>query len=101
MKAGLSVSLGFLFVGLAAFNLITMLQSSRSAQAPRTRARAITLHRIGGYLFLGLFSMLVWVFIKRLLGSPEAMGWGAPLHICPATLVARAFFFLIIICRAV
>jgi hypothetical protein len=41
MKAGLSVSLGFLFVGLATFNVITMLQSSRSAQAPRTRARAI------------------------------------------------------------
>ena len=99
MKAGLSVSLGFLFVGLAAFNLITMLQSSRSAQAPRTRARAITLHRIGGYLFIGLFAMMVWFMSKRLMGSPEAMAGDAALHIDLAILLAPLLFLKVMIAR--
>ena len=99
MKAGLSVSLGFLFVGLAAFNLITMLQSSRSAQAPRTRARAITLHRVGGYLFVGLFAMMVWFMSKRLMGSPEAMAGDAALHIALAILLAPLLFLKVMIAR--
>ena len=99
MKAGLSVSLGFLFVGLAAFNLITMLQSSGSSQAPRTRARAITLHRVGGYLFIGLFAMMVWFMSKRLMGSPEAMAGDAALHIALAILLAPLLFLKVMIAR--
>ena len=81
MKAGLSVSLGFLFVGLATFNVITMLQGSRTAQTPRTRARAIDIHRVGGYLFIGLFAVMVWFMSKRLMGSPEGVAGDAAAHI--------------------
>jgi len=99
MKAGLSVSLGFLFVGLAAFNVITMLQSSRSARAPRTRARAITLHRASGYLFIGLFAVMIWFMSKRLMGSPEAMAGDAALHIDLAILLAPLLFLKVMIAR--
>ena len=77
MKAGLSVSLGLVFVGLATLNVITILQSSRPAQLGRTRARAIAVHRIGGYLFIGLFAVMVWFMSKRLMGSPEALSGDA------------------------
>ena len=99
MKAGLSVSLGFLFVGLATFNIITMLQGSRSAQEPRTRARAIALHRAGGYLFVGLFAVMVWFMSKRLMGSPEAMAGDAALHIDLAILLAPLLFLKVMIAR--
>jgi ferredoxin-NADP reductase len=99
MKAGLSVSLGVLFVALATFNVITMLQSSRSAQAPRTRARAIALHRAGGYLFIGLFAVMIWFMSKRLMGSPEAMAGDAALHIDLAILLAPLLFLKVMIAR--
>jgi ferredoxin-NADP reductase len=99
MKAGLSVSLGVLFVGLATFNVITMLQSSRSAQAPLTRARAIALHRAGGYLFIALFAVMIWFMSKRLMGSPEAMAGDAALHIDLAILLAPLIFLKVMIAR--
>jgi ferredoxin-NADP reductase len=99
MKAGLSVSLGFLFVGLATLNVITMLQGSRSAQAPRTRARAIALHRAGGYLFIGLFAVMIWFMSKRLMGSPDAMAGDAALHIDLAILLAPLLFLKVMIAR--
>jgi glycine betaine catabolism B len=99
MKAGLSVSLGLLFVGLATFNVITMLQSSRTAQTPRTRARAIDIHRVGGYLFIGLFAVMVWFMSKRLMGSQEAMAGDAALHIDLAILLAPLLFFKVMIAR--
>src|SRR6266566_4099574 len=47
MKAAVSVSLGLVFVGLATLNVITIFESSRLGRAPRSRARAIALHRAG------------------------------------------------------
>src|SRR5260370_18837320 len=99
MKAGLNVSLVFLFVGLATFNVITMLQSSRSAQVPRTRARAIALHRLGGYLFIGLFAVMVWFMTKRLIGSPEALAGDAAVHVDLAILLAPLLFLKVMIAR--
>ena len=99
MKAGLSVSLGLVFVGLATLNVITMLQSSRPAQAPRTRARAITLHRVGGYLFIGLFAAMVWFMSKRLMGSPEGLAEDAAVHIDLAILLAPLLFVKVMIAR--
>jgi len=80
MKAIVSVSLGLVFVGLATLNVITILESSRSGQAPRTRARAIALHRAGRYLFIGLFALMVWFMSKRLIGSPEGISGDAALQ---------------------
>lgn len=84
MKAGLSVSLGLVFVGLATLNVITMLQGSRPGQPARSRSRAIALHRAGGYMFIGLFAVMVWFMSKRLMGSPEGLAGDAAIHIALA-----------------
>jgi ferredoxin-NADP reductase len=99
MKAGLSVSLGLFFVALATFNVITMFESSRRAQAPRMRARAIAAHRAGGYLFVGLFAMMVWFMSKRLIGSPEALAGDAAIHMDLAILLAPLLFLKVLIAR--
>jgi ferredoxin-NADP reductase len=99
MKAGLSVSLGLVFVGLATLNIVAMLESSRSTQSPRTRARAIALHRIGGYLFIALFAVMVWFMSKRLIGSPEGLAGDAVLHVGLAILLAPLLFLKVIIVR--
>ena len=99
MKAGLSISLGLIFVGLASLNVVTMLESSRSSQTPQKRARAIKLHRAGGYLFVGLFAAMVWFMSKRLIGSPEALLGDAALHIDLAVLLAPLLFVKVIVAR--
>lgn len=99
MKAGLSISLGLVFVGLATLNVITMLESSRSSQTPQRRARAITLHRAGGYLYIGLFAVMVWFMSKRLVGSPEGMIGDAAIHIALAVLVAPLLFVKVMVAR--
>jgi ferredoxin-NADP reductase len=99
MKAGLSISLGIVFVGLATFNVITLLESSRSSQTPQRRARAIKLHRAGGYLFIGLFAMMFWFMSKRLIGSPEGLLGDAALHMDLAVLLAPLLFVKVIVAR--
>jgi len=99
MKAIVSVSLGLVFAGLATLNVITILESSHSGQAPRTRARAITLHRAGGYLFIGLFALMVWFMSKRLIGSPEGISGDAAVHIDLAILLVPLLFAKVMIAR--
>ena len=99
MKAGLSISLGLVFVGLATLNVITLLESSGPAQTPQRRAKAIKLHRAGGYLFIGLFAMMFWFMSKRLIGSPEALLGDAALHIDLAVLLVPLLFVKVIVAR--
>ena len=99
MKAVVNVSLGLVFVGLATLNLITILEGSRSGQAPRSRARAIAFHRAGGYVFIGLFALMVWFMIKRLIGSPEGISPDAVVHVDLAVLLIPLLFVKVIIAR--
>jgi ferredoxin-NADP reductase len=99
MKAVVSVSLALVFVGLATLNVITILESSRSGQAPRAHARAIALHRACGYLFIGLFALMVWFMSKRLIGSPEGISGDAAVHIDLAVLLVPLLFVKVIIAR--
>jgi len=99
MKAGLTISLGLVFVGLATLNVITLLESSRPSQTPQRRARAIKLHRSGGYLFIGLFVMMFWFMSKRLIGSPEGLLGDAALHINLAVLLVPLLFVKVIVAR--
>src|SRR5258708_6527105 len=99
MKAVVSVSLGFVFVGLATLNVITILGSSRSGQAPRSRARAIAFHRAGGYVFIALFALMVWFMIKRLIGSPEGISPDAAVHVDLAILLVPLLLVKVMIAR--
>src|SRR5438445_2442024 len=99
MKAVVSVSLGLVFVGLAALNVITNFESSRLGRAPRSRARAIALHRAGGYLFIGLFALMVWFMSKRLIGSPEEISGDATVHVDLAILLVPLLVVKVLLAR--
>jgi hypothetical protein len=99
MKAVVSVSLGLVFVGLATLNVIAILESSRSGQAPRSRARAIAFHRAGAYLFIGLFALMVWFMSKRLIGSAEGISADAAVHVDLAILLVPLLFVKVMIAR--
>src|SRR6266849_2985389 len=99
MRAGLTISLGLVFVGIATLNVITLLESSRPAQTPQRRARAIKLHRAGGYLFIGLFAIMFWFMSNRLIGSPEALLGDAALRIDLAVLLVPLLFVKVVVAR--
>jgi len=64
-----AVMIGIVFVTLAAFNVVLMLETSRPSCKATVRSRLITAHRIGGYSFVILFCIMVYSMSQRLAGS--------------------------------
>ena len=99
MKAIMAVSLSLLFAGLATFNVISILESSRPSRKPRSRALATTLHRVGGYLFIALFAVMIFYMSKRLIGYSGEISADMLLHIGLALLLAPLLFVKVLIVR--
>jgi glycine betaine catabolism B len=99
MKAIVAVSLSLLFAGLATFNVISIFESSRPSRKPRSRALAVTFHRVGGYLFIGLFSVMIFYMSKRLIGYPGEIQADMLIHIGLALLLAPLLFVKVLIAR--
>jgi len=59
----------------------------------------MALHRAGGYLFIGLFALMVWYMSKRLIGSPEGISADAAVHIDLAILLVPLLFAKVMIAR--
>jgi len=59
---------GGTFVALATVNVALMLEASRPACSPTLKRRLIRFHRIGGYLFVVLLCVMVWIMSQRLVG---------------------------------
>jgi ferredoxin-NADP reductase len=60
---------GIAFVTVAAANVVVMLETSRPSHSATMRSRLLALHRIGGYLFVILFCIMVYSMSRRLTGS--------------------------------
>jgi len=76
---------GFVFVALAGFNVMLMLEAGRTQNAG-TRARLVLLHRIGGYAFVILFCVMVYVMSQRLIG--EGLSHQLPTHLVAHVVLA-------------
>ena len=99
MTPVVGVSLGLVFVALATLNVVTILESSRRERTQWTQARLIALHRVSGYLFIGLFAVMVWSMSKRLIGSPEALSGGTVAHVALAILLGPLLFAKVMVAR--
>src|ERR1700722_1566687 len=97
MKEIIAVSLSLVFAGLATFNVISILESSRASRTPRSRALAITLHRVGGYLFAALFAVMIFFMSKRLIGNQDEIPTGTLIHIGLALLLAPLLLAKVVI----
>ena len=64
-----AVGAGVAFLALAAFNVVLMLETSRPSRTATVRVQLITAHRVGGYLFVILFCLMVYSMSQRLAGS--------------------------------
>src|SRR5579872_7554355 len=60
---------GFLFVAIAAINVVVMLEASQPSCNGSKKNRLITVHRGSGYLFVIFFCIMVYSMSQRLAGS--------------------------------
>ena len=56
------------FVALAAMNMIVILESENPSRRTITKSRLMALHKLGGYLFLSLFCIIVYSMSEKLAG---------------------------------
>ena len=56
------------FVALAALNVIVMLERDKPSREALTKERLTAIHRLGGYLFVSLFCIIVYSMSEKLAG---------------------------------
>jgi ferredoxin-NADP reductase len=69
MSSSSGLVAGILFVCLAAINVFLILEASRTTPNQRTRGLLVIGHRLGGYLFVILLSVMAYFMTQRLVGS--------------------------------
>jgi hypothetical protein len=92
---------GVVFVALAAANVVLMLETSRPSRKAAARARLITAHRVGGYLFVIFFSIMAYSMSQRLagLGITGHLPMYLVLHITLALLLAPLILLKVLVAR--
>lgn len=92
-----SLLLGSAFVAVAAINVWLILESmSRGSTAQRSQ-RLIAAHRIGGYLFIAIFCLMIYYMAGRLAGT-QASG-SISIHFTLALILAPLLFVKVILAR--
>jgi glycine betaine catabolism B len=94
-----SVSLGILFVAIAGTNVWSMLRASSTSQSPNRRPNFLRLHRLGGYLFLSLFSVMSFYMNLRVLGVKHGLTLAVTLHTALAFLLVPLLLAKVLIAR--
>jgi glycine betaine catabolism B len=94
-----SVSLGILFVAIAGTNVLLSLRSSPPSLNPNRRANFLRLHRLGGYLFLGLFSAMFLYMNLRVLGVKHGLPLSVTLHTALAFLLVPLLLTKVVFAR--
>lgn len=92
---------GVVFVAVAAANVVLMLETSRPSRKAAARARLITAHRVGGYLFVIFFCIMAYGMSQRLAGSGITghLPTYLVLHIALALLLAPLILLKVLVAR--
>jgi ferredoxin-NADP reductase len=99
INSSLSQWLGITFVLIGAINVWLILQSSVRLKSTKAGARLIAAHRIGGYLFIALFSVMAYFMISRL---GDVSGGGSPgtmIHMTLAMVLSPLLFVKVLVAR--
>jgi ferredoxin-NADP reductase len=94
-----SVSLGVLFVAVAGTNVWLMLRASSTSETPNRRPNFLRPHRVGGYLFLSLFSVMFFYMNLRVLGVKHGLPLAVTLHAALAFLLVPLLLAKVLIAR--
>src|SRR3984893_11485153 len=92
---------GVAFVTLAAVNVVVMLEASQPSRNGTTRTRLIALHKVGGYLFVTLLSIMAYSMSQRLVsvGITGHLPTHLVLHIVLVLVLVPVLFLKVLIAR--
>ena len=94
-----SIALGFAFILLGALNVWLVLEAWSRVKAAKTSARMLVLHRIGGYLFIGLFCVMAYFMILRLRDGGGDTSPAVNIHLALAMILSPLLFIKVLIAR--
>src|SRR6516165_10324892 len=94
-----SIALGFAFIVLGAINVWLALESWAGVKAARTSSRMLTLHRIGGYIFIGLFCVTGYFMVARLRSGGADTSPTVNIHLALAMILSPLLFIKVLIAR--
>jgi ferredoxin-NADP reductase len=98
LTPSISIALGFAFVLLGGINVWLVLEAWSRVKAAKVSARMLTLHRIGGYLFIALFCVMTYYMLSRLSSGGDNSA-SVTLHMALAMILAPLLFIKVLVAR--
>jgi ferredoxin-NADP reductase len=96
LTSSASIALGLAFVALGGINIWLVLESWSGVKTG-AGSRMLTLHRIGGYLFIALFCGMAYFMMARLRNGDTSPA--GTLHLALAMILAPLLFIKVLIAR--
>src|SRR5579864_8330545 len=94
-----SIALGLAFVLLGGINVWLVLEAWSRVKAAKASSQMLTLHRIGGYLFIALFGVMTYFMLARLRSGGADMSANVTVHLVLAMLLSPLLFIKVLIAR--
>jgi ferredoxin-NADP reductase/mono/diheme cytochrome c family protein len=94
-----SIALGLAFIVLGGINVWLVLEAWARVKAAKTSSRMLALHRIGGYIFIGLFFVMAYFMVARLRDGGADMSPGVETHLALAMVLSPLLFIKVLIAR--
>src|SRR5579872_771479 len=94
-----SIALGLAFVLIGGINVWLVLESWSRVKAAQASSRMLTLHRIGGYVFITIFSVMTYFMIARLRSGGADTSPIVTLHLTLALVLSPLLFIKVLIAR--
>ena len=94
-----SIALGLAFVLLGGINVWMVLEALSRVKAAKASSRLLALHRIGGYLFIGLFCIMAYFMVARLRNGGGDTSPTVTAHLGLAMILSPLLFIKVLIAR--
>src|SRR5262245_32585739 len=99
LQTGLSSVLGVLFVLVGAFNVWLIFHATSRLKDRGASARLIRVHRIGCYIFIMLFCVMIYYMVLRLRDIPDELSVRPMVHMLLAMLMVPLLFVKVLVAR--
>ena len=94
-----SLALGLAFLILGGVNVWLVLEAWSRVKAAEVSSRMLALHRIGGYLFIALFCVMIYFMLARLRGGAADSSPTVTIHLALAMILSPLLFIKVLIAR--
>jgi hypothetical protein len=98
LTPSISLAIGLAFVLLGGLNVWLVLEAWSAVRATKA-SWMIALHRIGGYLFIGLFCVMTYFMVARLRGGKADNSATVTIHLALAVILSPMLFIKVLIAR--